>query len=147
MRAIAEAAGVSPGLVIHHFGSKDGLRKACDDYVAEEIRSEKSQAIQSTDAATWQAQVAEIESYAPLMAYLVRLVTPPDGIVLDPFMGSGSTGVACMREGMRFVGIERDTDADGTSLGYLAIAQARIAQASRQGHQMDISALFESENP
>lgn len=72
VRAIAEAAGVSPGLVIHHFGSKDGLRKACDDYVAEEIRSEKSQAIQSTDAATWLAQVAEIESYAPLMAYLVR---------------------------------------------------------------------------
>ena len=59
-------------MVIHHFGSKDGLRKACDDYVAEEIRSEKSQAIQSTDAATWLAQVAEIEAYAPLMAYLVR---------------------------------------------------------------------------
>jgi TetR/AcrR family transcriptional regulator, regulator of cefoperazone and chloramphenicol sensitivity len=72
VRAIAEAAGVSPGLVIHHFGSKDGLRKACDDYIAEEIRSEKSQAIRSTDAATWLAQVAEIESYAPMMAYLVR---------------------------------------------------------------------------
>ena len=52
VRAIAEAAGVSPGLVIHHFGSKDGLRKACDDYIAEEIRSEKSQALQSSDAAT-----------------------------------------------------------------------------------------------
>ncbi|HTY26882.1 MAG TPA: TetR family transcriptional regulator [Mycobacterium sp.] len=72
VRAIAEAAGVSPGLVIHHFGSKDGLRKVCDDYIAEEIRSEKSQAIKSADAATWLAQVAEIESYAPLMAYLVR---------------------------------------------------------------------------
>jgi AcrR family transcriptional regulator len=72
VRAIAEAAGVSPGLVIHHFGSKDGLRKACDDFIAEEIRSEKSQAIRSTDAATWLAQVAEIESYAPMMAYLVR---------------------------------------------------------------------------
>lgn len=72
VRAIAEAAGVSPGLVIHHFGSKDGLRKACDDYIAEEIRSEKSAAIRSTDAATWLAQVAEIESYAPMMAYLVR---------------------------------------------------------------------------
>ncbi|MCI4674918.1 TetR/AcrR family transcriptional regulator [Candidatus Mycolicibacterium alkanivorans] len=72
VRAIAEAAGVSPGLVIHHFGSKDGLRKACDDYIAEEIRSEKSQAIRSTDPATWLAQVAEIESYAPMMAYLVR---------------------------------------------------------------------------
>lgn len=72
VRAIAEAAGVSPGLVIHHFGSKDGLRQACDDYIAEEIRSEKSQAIRSTDAASWLAQVAEIESYAPMMAYLVR---------------------------------------------------------------------------
>lgn len=72
VRAIAEAAGVSPGLVIHHFGSKDGLRRACDDYIAEEIRSDKSQAIRSTDAASWLAQVAEIESYAPMMAYLVR---------------------------------------------------------------------------
>ena len=39
LRAIAEAAGVSAALVIHHFGSKDGLRKACDDYIAEEIRA------------------------------------------------------------------------------------------------------------
>jgi AcrR family transcriptional regulator len=63
---------VSAALVIHHFGSKEGLRKACDDYVAEEVRSGKSEAMQSTDAASWFAQMAEIESYAPLMAYLVR---------------------------------------------------------------------------
>ena len=72
LRAIAEAAGVSAGLVIHHFGSKGGLRKACDDYIAEEIRSGKSEAMRTTDPATWFAQMAEIESYAPLMAYLVR---------------------------------------------------------------------------
>lgn len=72
VRAIAEAAGVSAGLVIHHFGSKAGLRKACDEYIAEEIRSEKSQAIRSSDAVSWLAAVAEIESYAPMMAYLVR---------------------------------------------------------------------------
>ena len=72
VRAIAEAAGVSPGLIIHHFGSKDGLRKVCDDYIAEEIRSEKSQALQSSAAATWLTQMAEIESFAPMMAYLVR---------------------------------------------------------------------------
>jgi AcrR family transcriptional regulator len=72
LRAIADAAGVSAALVIHHFGSKDGLRKACDDYIAEEIRSGKSEAMRSTDPATWFAQMAEIESYAPLMAYLVR---------------------------------------------------------------------------
>ena len=72
VRAIAEAAGVSPGLIIHHFGSKEGLRKACDDYIAAEIRSEKSEALQSSDAATWLAQIADIESFAPMMAYLVR---------------------------------------------------------------------------
>lgn len=55
-----------------------------------------------------------------LMAYLCRLVTPPGGVVLDPFMGSGSTGKAAMREGFRFIGIEMDES-------YLKIAYARIA--------------------
>jgi TetR/AcrR family transcriptional regulator, regulator of cefoperazone and chloramphenicol sensitivity len=72
LRSIAQAAGVSAALVIHHFGSKDGLRKACDDYIAEEIRSSKSEAMRSSDPGTWFAQLAEIESYAPMMAYLVR---------------------------------------------------------------------------
>lgn len=72
LRGVAEAAGVSAALVIHHFGSKDGLRKACDDYIAEEVRQLKSESIQSSDPASWFAQMAEIESYAPMMAYLVR---------------------------------------------------------------------------
>jgi site-specific DNA-methyltransferase (adenine-specific) len=54
-----------------------------------------------------------------LMRYLCRLVTPPDGLVLDPFMGSGSTGRGALLEGFRFVGIEQDAD-------YTAIAQHRI---------------------
>ena len=54
-----------------------------------------------------------------LMQYLVRLVTPPDGVVLDPFMGSGSTGKACAIEGFRFIGIEREAE-------YIDIARARI---------------------
>src|ERR1700753_1475600 len=72
LRTIAEAAGVSAALVIHHFGTKDGLRKACDDFLAEEIRDSTSEAMRSNDPAAWLAQLAEIESYAPLMAYLVR---------------------------------------------------------------------------
>lgn len=72
LRVIAKAAGVSAALVIHHFGSKDGLRKACDDFVAESIRASKSETIQSTDPASWLSQLADIESFAPLMAYLVR---------------------------------------------------------------------------
>ena len=57
-----------------------------------------------------------------LMRYLCRLVTPPGGVVLDPFMGSGSTGKAAMLEGFRFIGIEREAK-------YLAIAKARIKAA------------------
>lgn len=61
-----------------------------------------------------------------LMAYYVRLVTPPGGTVLDPYMGSGSTGKACVREGLQFIGIDKDEDENGNQLGYLDIAQARI---------------------
>ena len=57
-----------------------------------------------------------------LMRWLCRLVTPPGGTVLDPFMGSGSTGIAAVIEGFEFVGIEKE-------LEYFQIAQARIAHA------------------
>src|ERR1700735_2154278 len=66
LRSIAEAAGVSAALVIHHFGSKVGLRKACDDYVAEEIRNSKSEGLRSADPSTWFAAMAEIEEYASM---------------------------------------------------------------------------------
>lgn len=72
LRRIAEIAGVSAGLVIHHFGSKEGLRRVCDDFIAEKIRIAKTESVETSDPATWLAQLAEIEDYAPLMAYLVR---------------------------------------------------------------------------
>ena len=54
-----------------------------------------------------------------LMRYLCRLVTPPGGIVLDPFMGSGSTGKAALLEGFDFIGIEREVE-------FYEIAKARV---------------------
>jgi hypothetical protein len=59
-----------------------------------------------------------------LMSYLVRLITPQGGTVLDPFMGSGSTGVAAKKEGFGFIGIEREPE-------YLDIASKRIAEVSK----------------
>ena len=57
-----------------------------------------------------------------LMRYLCRLVTPPNGTVLDPFTGSGSTGKAAVLEGFNFIGVEQSEE-------YIAIAQARIQSA------------------
>lgn len=54
-----------------------------------------------------------------LMRYLCRLITPKGGIILDPYMGSGSTGIAAKLEGLNFIGIEREED-------YFEIARARI---------------------
>jgi site-specific DNA-methyltransferase (adenine-specific) len=53
------------------------------------------------------------------MQYLVRMITPPNGKVLDPFCGSGTTGIACKIEGFEFVGMEQDPE-------YTKIAEARI---------------------
>jgi hypothetical protein len=60
-----------------------------------------------------------------LMRYLCRLVTPPNGTILDPFMGSGSTGKAAIMEGFRFIGIEREAE-------YLEIARARIDHVTKE---------------
>lgn len=54
-----------------------------------------------------------------LMAYLCRMVTPKNGIVMDPFMGSGSTGIAAQLEGFQFIGMEMDEE-------YFNIATTRI---------------------
>jgi site-specific DNA-methyltransferase (adenine-specific) len=59
-----------------------------------------------------------------LMRYLCRLVTPPNGTILDPFMGSGSTGKAAKMEGFSFVGVEREKE-------YCEIAKKRIESAAR----------------
>lgn len=57
-----------------------------------------------------------------LMQYLIKLVTPKGGTVLDPFMGSGSTGIACKKLGFKFIGIEMNQE-------YVEIAEKRIANA------------------
>ena len=68
-----------------------------------------------------------------LLRWLVRLVTPPGGLICDPFLGSGTTGVAAVRESMRFLGIELSAE-------YLEIARARIKDAA--GPEIEELPLF-----
>jgi TetR/AcrR family transcriptional regulator, regulator of cefoperazone and chloramphenicol sensitivity len=85
VRAVAEDAGVSPGLIVHHFATKEGLRKACDEYVIEQIRTVKEDAITSgklDDPAT----IAGGFSIAPqLMRYLGWSLTTDSPQAADLF--------------------------------------------------------------
>ena len=65
-----------------------------------------------------------------LMRQLVKLVTPPGGVVLDPFTGSGSTGKAAILEGFEFVGVELTED-------YLPIIEGRLNHAVQVKAEMD----------
>jgi site-specific DNA-methyltransferase (adenine-specific) len=60
------------------------------------------------------------------MEYLIKLVTPKGGVVLDPFMGSGSTGKAAIKNDFNFIGIEREKE-------YFDIAKTRIEHAKGSG--------------
>lgn len=98
--------------------------------------SEKTESAHGVKAVAWKmlSSISEKESWHPyrnihstvkptsLMRYLCRLVTPPGGLVLDPFMGSGSTGKAAILEGFNFIGCELSRE-------YAEIAEARISHA------------------
>lgn len=66
-----------------------------------------------------------------LMRHIVRLVTAPGATILDPFTGSGTTGAACIAEGRRFVGIERESE-------WVEVARRRCAIAAQQGTEQSI---------
>lgn len=111
-------------------------------YCAKPSRTERNEGCESLPDREWRAEGAcvperENRPFLPsknnhptvkpvaLMRYLCRLVTPAGGLILDPFLGSGTTGKAALLEGFQFVGIEREAE-------YLDIARARIEHAVRQ---------------
>lgn len=92
LRTIATDAGVSPGLIIHHFGSADQLRLACDRHVMEETTRSKTDLLTpGAGAAAMLTQLAQLEEYTPLIGYVLRRLqaggTPArrliDGFVAD----------------------------------------------------------------
>lgn len=87
LRQVAADAGVSAALVLHHFGSKEGLRAACDEHVHQALRAAKSDAM-DRPAQDVLGELAATEQHAPLVAYLVR-------VVLD-----GGPGAAAFVDGM-----------------------------------------------
>lgn len=108
--------GYKPGA---YFGDKSGTRK--NIMVFDSYRH----GIRATEKEDHPTQ-----KWLPMMNYLVQTIVPPGGSVLDPFMGSGTTGVACVQLGKAFTGIEKEER-------YFDIAVRRIEQAYAQGKLFD----------
>ncbi len=102
----------------------------------EELPLRKSDQRSDTAAGLWAEMEAPKQNFHPtvkptaLMRYLVKLVTPPGGTVLDPFTGSGSTGKAAILEGFEFVGIELTED-------YIPIIEGRLKHAEETKNQTE----------
>lgn len=76
VRAIAARAGVSAGLVIHHYGSKDALRQACDEFIVGEIMGRNADMLADPDlSATMQRWIADLDTYRPSLTYLARMIS------------------------------------------------------------------------
>lgn len=77
VRRIAAEAGVSPALVIHHFGSKDGLRAECDEHIVEEVLGRKRTALEAQGGdlqSAMQRWLADVDAHRPSLDYLARMI-------------------------------------------------------------------------
>ncbi len=72
LRAIAKDAGVSAALIVHHFGSKDGLRAACDEHVLAAIRDVKTETVTGATVSSLFAQLVAMDDYVHLVGYALR---------------------------------------------------------------------------
>jgi site-specific DNA-methyltransferase (adenine-specific) len=143
-----DTGGASRFFTVTEYGDDDDLPGVPFFYSAKASRSEREAGCGELPARSGAAAVDRAEGSAGLtpragagrsapevrnhhptvkplavMRWLCRLVTPPGGIVLDPFAGSGTTGVACVHEDFLFIGVEREAE-------YADIARARIARAT-----------------
>jgi TetR/AcrR family transcriptional regulator, regulator of cefoperazone and chloramphenicol sensitivity len=74
VRSIAEAAGVSPGLVIHHFGSKEKLRAECDAWIVADLMKNKGGVDEGNLSASMQVMLSDLDQYRPTLDYLGRML-------------------------------------------------------------------------
>lgn len=112
-------------------GNTEGVERPSSRffYTAKASRSDREEGLAGMPTGQ-RANIHPTVKPTDLMRWLVRLITPPGGIVLDPFTGSGSTGKAAALEGMRFIGVERSPE-------YADIARARIAHAYDFGTKLN----------
>jgi len=120
VRAVATEAGVSAGLVIHHFGTKDGLRAACDEQVLLEFLGRKDDLGRDTGraAAMMRIWLSEFEKYRPLVDYLARMITD-ETPAADQLFDRVFAGTLEMFRDQTAAGIMREADDPDVTAAYV----------------------------
>jgi len=134
LRAIAEDAGVSAALVIHHFGSKDALRAACDEHVLEVIRQEKASALAEASPAETIGMLARVPEFSGLFAYVVRSLMESGTLAAHFVDGMVEDAAAYLEAGEAAGRVRPTADAAGRArqtvaaqLGLIVMAQLDAA--------------------
>ncbi|GIG21323.1 TetR family transcriptional regulator [Cellulomonas chitinilytica] len=137
LRAVATDAGVSPALVIHHFGSKDGLRAECDAYVLRSIRDQKAEAMTRWSPLQVIGAIDDAEQYATVFGYVVRAILEGGAVAATFVEGMVADAESYLEEAVASGTVRPSVDPAGraryliaTSVGMLLVAQLE-AEAGR----------------
>jgi AcrR family transcriptional regulator len=144
IRAVAKAAGVSPALVLHHFGSKEELRAACDAFIVEATLGRNSElSDESAAAVTMQRWLADIEQFRPQLDYMARMLTD-DSPGADRLFDLLFAGTSKMIRDQVAAGIMRASpDHEATALYLTAYGIVPIILGRQIGRRMGSDGMTE----
>lgn len=143
LRTIAADAGVSAGLIIHHFGSGDRLREACDSHVLAVTRRKESTLVAGAGGAgAMLAELAELEGYAPVIGYVLRRLQAGGPLAAQLIDGLVTDAVEYLRDGEEAgtVRPSRDPEARARILTEQALG-ALLLQLPAQRERLDLDEL------
>lgn len=120
LRQIAEDAGVSAGLIVHHFGSKERLRDACDEHVVQSMLGDKEDLMGADAATMMRAALDHPERYGPTLDYLARMLAE-DSVAADRLFDAILAGTRRMMESQIDAGLMRQPSDLDTTAVYLTL--------------------------
>ncbi|MFA5552462.1 MAG: TetR family transcriptional regulator [Trueperaceae bacterium] len=141
VRAIAAQAGVSPALVVHHFGSKEGLKRACDQYVAGELLDTEAAAYDQDLLGTMQRWLAEPAAFAAEFDYLSRMILEGSATGDALFDRLVERTEALLTHGAQAGHMSRFSDVRTTSLLVALLGLAPLLLSRQVGRALDESGL------